>query len=207
MLRKPTAPWGKVIMVVGLVAAQGCADREDAAPAAHSKDSKDEAVSAQPVSRKERAIQAKQALFEKLSSELLSAMSTGGPSTAIEVCSKRAPKIAAQIGEQHGLSIGRTSFKLRNAENRPPEWTREFVEQRVEEPRFVELENDSLGAFLPIHLKPQCMVCHGPEQQLSEDVKEQLAQRYPDDQATGFEEGELRGWFWVEVPTSGERVH
>jgi hypothetical protein len=27
-----------------------------------------------------------------------------------------------------------------------------------------------------------------------------LAARYPDDRATGFAPGDLRGWFWVEVP-------
>jgi hypothetical protein len=28
------------------------------------------------------------------------------------------------------------------------------------------------------------------------------AAKYPKDQATGFKEGDLRGWFWVEVPPS-----
>ena len=27
-----------------------------------------------------------------------------------------------------------------------------------------------------------------------------LAKEYPADQATGFKENDLRGWFWVEVP-------
>jgi len=29
-----------------------------------------------------------------------------------------------------------------------------------------------------------------------------LAAKYPMDQATGFKEGDLRGWFWIEVPPS-----
>ncbi len=31
-------------------------------------------------------------------------------------------------------------------------------------------------------------------------VKEVLASGYPRDEATGFAEGDLRGWFWIEVP-------
>jgi len=31
-------------------------------------------------------------------------------------------------------------------------------------------------------------------------VREQLSTHYPDDAATGYQAGDLRGWFWVEVP-------
>ena len=46
------------------------------------------------------------------------------------------------------------------------------------------------------------MTCHGPKDKISEEVKGQLAKLYPNDTATGFQTGDLRGWFWVEVPTS-----
>ncbi len=35
---------------------------------------------------------------------------------------------------------------------------------------------------------------------LAEGVGERLAELYPDDRATGFAPGELRGWFWMKVP-------
>lgn len=127
-------------------------------------------------------------------------MSSGGPAAAIEVCRRQAPKIAKEVGRQHGLSIGRTSFKLRNPDNQPPAWAKELVEQRIAEPTFLELENHSTGALLPIRLNAQCLACHGPPEKLADDVKQQLAQRYPNDQATGFQDGDLRGWFWIEVP-------
>jgi hypothetical protein len=44
------------------------------------------------------------------------------------------------------------------------------------------------------------MACHGPSDSLAPDVADALALHYPDDRATGFTEGDLRGWFWVEVP-------
>ena len=58
----------------------------------------------------------------------------------------------------------------------------------------------NVGALFPIPLQPQCVVCHGKPEQLAEGVAAALAKRYPDDAATGFAPGELRGWFWVEVP-------
>ena len=60
-----------------------------------------------------------------------------------------------------------------------------------------------LGAFLPIKLAAPCLACHGPADDLDEDVRSALAESYPDDQATGFAEGDLRGWFWIEVPSEG----
>jgi hypothetical protein len=44
------------------------------------------------------------------------------------------------------------------------------------------------------------VTCHGGEEDLPREVVGALAEGYPQDQATGFSEGELRGWFWIEVP-------
>lgn len=49
------------------------------------------------------------------------------------------------------------------------------------------------------------MGCHGPAGKLSPGVRSALEHRYPADRAAGFREGEIRGWYWVEVPkTRGE---
>jgi hypothetical protein len=153
---------------------------------------------------KERALKARDALFDRLLSELTAAMFTGGPSAAIEVCSQKAPQIAASVGKEQGVAIGRTSFRLRNPANQPPEWATQFVEERVAQPQFVELEGGGTGAFLPIRLKAFCLACHGPKEHLGKDVRERLAELYPDDRATGFRSGDLRGWFWVEVQLADE---
>lgn len=152
------------------------------------------------LSAQERATTAKDELFQSLSTKLVTAMSSGGPVSAIEVCSKEAPQLAQEISARHGLTIGRTSFRLRNPQNAAPEWTQPFVANRDTDVQFVPLKNGATGALFPIHLKPQCLTCHGPDEQIGDDVKQQLATYYPDDQATGFQDGDLRGWFWVEVP-------
>ena len=185
----------------------GCAPTEpkstESKPAGETVSMNDPAEKqAKPGDPKQLAMAAKASLFERLSSRLLAAMSDGGPAAAIKVCSEEAPKMAEAVGAEHHLKIGRTSFKLRNPRNAPPEWAQPLIEQRSEENQFVELPSGGTGALLPIKLKVQCMTCHGPEDQIAEDVKAQLAKLYPDDQATGFQEGDLRGWFWVEVPAA-----
>ena len=42
------------------------------------------------------------------------------------------------------------------------------------------------------------LMCHGDRDSFAPEVKTKLAEFYPQDEATGFSEGELRRWFWVE---------
>ena len=53
-----------------------------------------------------------------------------------------------------------------------------------------------MGYVEPIVAQPLCLTCHGKA--ISEATRAALAERYPDDKATGFEKGDLRGLFWVE---------
>ncbi len=154
----------------------------------------------QPDRRQVFATRAKEDLFEKLSGRLMEVMKSEGPVAAINVCSEQAMEIADAVGKEHGVSIGRTSFQLRNPRNAPKDWVKPFVQQRIDVPQTVPLDNGGLGVLFPIHLSVQCLMCHGGEEEMLDAVKPELAKLYPDDQATGFRLGELRGWFWVEVP-------
>ena len=49
-------------------------------------------------------------------------------------------------------------------------------------------------------------MCRGSAGEIDEEVLAALAENYPDDQATGFIEGDLRGWFWVEAPPGEPEV-
>ena len=151
----------------------------------------------------ERAVLAKEALFNELSTRLLAAMSNGGPAKAIEVCSKLAPKLAKEVGEQHHVSIGRTAVRLRNENNRPPAWAEPLLKDLPTKAVVQDLENGRSGVLFPILLKVQCLTCHGPDDQIAPEIRAELARLYPNDKATGFKEGDLRGWFWVEVPADG----
>jgi hypothetical protein len=146
------------------------------------------------------ALAARDTLFQQLSGRLTEVLTDAGPTKAIEVCKSDAPRLAGEVGQQFGVSIGRTSHRLRNPANKPPDWSQALVDQQVAEPQFVSLDDGRLGVLLPIHLKAACVLCHGPKDKIVPDVRASLVSHYPQDQATGFQEGDLRGWFWVEVP-------
>jgi hypothetical protein len=171
---------------------------EDVAQKATASDSKQTPL--------ERAALAKDALFNELSTRLLAAMSNGGPAKAIEVCSKLAPKLAKDVGEQHQVSIGRTAIRLRNENNRPPAWAEPLLKDLPTKPVIQDLNDGSTGVLFPILLKVQCLTCHGPDDKIASDIRTELARLYPNDKATGFQEGDLRGWFWVEVPADVEEL-
>jgi hypothetical protein len=159
-----------------------------------------EAMTAEQRNQREVALLVRDVLFKRLSGKLMDVMGSSGPAAAIGVCKEEAPRLAQEVGTEFDVAIGRTSHRLRNSGNAPPDWAEPFVQQRVGEPRFRPLENGELGALLPIRIQAKCLMCHGSPENLLDEVKQKLAEHYPADQATGFQEGELRGWFWITVP-------
>jgi hypothetical protein len=143
------------------------------------------------------------ALLKPFKSELMQALSAGmqeGPAAAIEVCSRRAPAIARKLSVD-GVRMGRSSHKLRNPDNAPPDWLTPLLDDYVSgehalEPRTVTIDAGRHGYVEPIVTQPMCLTCHGSD--IDADVRAQLAGDYPADRATGFEAGDLRGVFWVE---------
>lgn len=145
---------------------------------------------------------AKDELFSKLSGRLMEVTATAGPVAAIAVCKNEASQIAENVGRSRGLKIGRIGVRLRNPNNQPPSWAVAMTEIKMDKPQFVSLTTGEAAALLPIKLQAQCLMCHGPRSQIPAPIQEQLAKLYPGDEATGFTEGELRGWFWIQMPTN-----
>lgn len=198
-----TRSWSLVLVVAcGWIAGCRPAESPQVSPAAPKVPASSTPV---PQDQQQVAVAARDAMFGRLSAKLMEVLGASGPVAAIEVCREHAPRIAAETGQRFGVAIGRTSFRLRNAKNAPPEWARTLVESRVAEPQFVPLPDGQLGAFLPIRLKAECLLCHGPPDQILPEIQNALKTHYPEDQATGFETGDLRGWFWVTVP-AGARL-
>jgi hypothetical protein len=190
----------ELLIVALILTVAGCQPSEQVSTPEHHIDTTNESTGIANKAAQRRALGARDALLQQLVRRLFEAMANGGPTAAIEVCSREALEISRSVGAEHGVEIGRTSFQLRNPANTPPEWAQSLVGQRHEEPSFVELPAGATGALLPIKLKSQCLTCHGSPEQIPAEVKATLAKLYPDDQATGFAEGDLRGWVWVVVP-------
>jgi hypothetical protein len=149
-----------------------------------------------------RAAGALEPLKSELRKALMGALEQGGPERAIEVCQLRAPEIA-RLTSTGGAVLGRTSHRLRNPENAPEAWMTVFLEEYLanpedDEPRAVRLASGDIGYVEPIRMKGICMQCHGDR--IKPGVKARLQALYPEDEATGFKKGELRGVFWVKLP-------
>jgi len=139
-------------------------------------------------------------MMAELLGELEAALASGGGPAGIEACRLKAPEIAAHVSEQYGIKIGRTSFRLRSPANMSPAWAQRAVAELVAEPTYLAGPGGELGALLPIRLRAECEMCHGPAESITEDVRRAIDTFYPNDQAVGFVEGDLRGWIWVEAP-------
>jgi hypothetical protein len=128
------------------------------------------------------------------------------PVEAVSACQLQAPKIAEGISRD-GIRVGRTSDRLRNPDNRSPDWARPILEEYLADPsarttRTLSLAGGRVGYVEPIYMQSLCLTCHG--ESLAADVAEEIKRRYPEDQAIGYEPGELRGIFWLEYPVSEE---
>lgn len=148
------------------------------------------------------------ALGAQLKARLLSAIETGGPVAAIDVCKLEAPEIADGLSGETGLRVGRTALRWRNPANAPDDFERTAMENFLAEidagadPATLERAEIVTGAqgrqlryMKPIMTGGPCVLCHGTD--ISDEVKTAILERYPDDQATGFAPGDFRGAFTI----------
>jgi uncharacterized protein DUF3365 len=141
------------------------------------------------------------AMLAELSREL----SQGGSATAIRACHLDTTAAAYRIARQEGIQAGRTSDRLRVPTNAPKPWAAPIVAMNAGK-RAADVEGfavdlgRAVGVLRPIVEGPTCAACHGDIEKLNPQVRGELADRYPQDRAVNFKAGELRGWFWVEIP-------
>ncbi|EUC69846.1 glutamate synthase [Alcanivorax sp. 97CO-5] len=160
---------------------------------------------------REEARQASMALGGALKQALIASMKEGGPLAAIDVCNLSAMPITEQVSEQSQWAVARTSLKIRNPDNAPDAWEREQLEAFQAQldagasPDSLEVLQTEYRDGKPVqrYMKPimvqgPCLACHGS--QLSAEVTQALDTHYPQDQARGYQAGELRGAFTLERP-------
>jgi hypothetical protein len=144
-------------------------------------------------------------LHDALLWELNSGLEQGGPTLAIKSCHLDAIRVAERVGRQEGVAAGRTSDRLRNPLNAPRPWAAPLVTANAgrharDVDGFAVDLGSKVGVLRPIAHRPRCAGCHGRPDTFGPGIRAELSDRYPRDRATGFKEGEIRGWYWVEVP-------
>lgn len=166
-------------------------------------------------SAEERLAASRKAVKEfagELKGELLAALEEGGPVNAVSVCSRKAPAIAERISKDKGWEVRRTSLRFRNPGNAPDAWEKNtleaFEQRRARGEELGTMEHSEVltegGTRVFRYMKAiptgeLCLTCHGTE--IAPDLAARLADLYPEDRATGFSLGEIRGAFSITQPT------
>ncbi len=141
---------------------------------------------------------------EKLQKELVQAMEEGGPENAIKVCNIEAPGISTTLSEKYQWKVGRTSLKTRNRNNDPDDWELavliNFEERKnngedIKQLEYSEDTKDGFRYMKAIPTKGLCLTCHG--ENIDKSLKRAISKLYPNDLATGFKAGDIRGAFTI----------
>lgn len=155
------------------------------------------------------------ALTRDLQRRTLAAMAESGTMGAISICAYQAQAITIHLERKEGITAKRTSLRLRNLENAPDDYEKEMLnrfkgvtlegslhDERIE---LREVRGAKTYRYTkPIFTDMSCLPCHGAREQMPEDVRTYLDERYPGDQATGYRDGDIRGI--VSVTISEEKV-
>jgi hypothetical protein len=146
------------------------------------------------------------ALGAELKATLQSSMKSEGPIKAISVCNTKAPKLAQKVSSEKGMEVGRTALKTRNKLNAPDPWELAVLEQfehrkaegeavnTIEYSEITEHNGNKVFRYMKaIPTDDVCLMCHG--EQIPQNLSVELNKLYPNDQATGFKKGDIRGAF------------
>lgn len=141
-----------------------------------------------------------------LQAELSAAIKQVGPTGAIGVCQSVAPAIAADLSSKGDLAVSRIARRNRNPDNAVPAELDALYQQLEREPlrdgkpHVVTATIGQREVFmrsLPMKDQP-CSQCHGTN--IAPEVKTAIAASHPNDRATGFAAGDLRGAILVTRP-------
>jgi len=142
----------------------------------------------------------------KLGTTLKQQLETGGAESAVGVCKQFAPALAAEYSGD-GRVVKRVSLKPRNQTlGIPDAWEKQMLESfdheladgkpigSMEKSSVVETTDGRWFRYMKaIPTQPMCLQCHGQPYQIQDGVKALLAKEYPNDQATGYGAGAVRG--------------
>lgn len=148
--------------------------------------------------------------FSLLSSNLQSAIHSGGVSNALPFCSLAASPLTAGMAGKHGVTLRRVTHKPRNPTGRADATELAILNQfaaaltgtNPPPPLVTNLMTGTVTFFAPIVLNNElCLKCHGaPGQDILPENLLVIQGLYPQDEATGFKLGDLRGAWRIDFP-------
>jgi hypothetical protein len=147
---------------------------------------------------------------QTLGKNLQAAIQDGGIENAIGFCNLNAMPLVDSLNRKYGARIRRVSSKVRNPVDRPVGVEQEILEayeyqwqDSVALDENIQVINENEYLFTkPIMVdNALCLYCHGkPSNGLTAETEQFIKSKYPDDEATGYEIGDLRGMWSITIP-------
>lgn len=142
------------------------------------------------------------ASFSALSSQLKSAMKQGGVPYALTFCNVTAMPITDSLSAHYDVDIKRVSTQNRNPDNAADALEESVISSlqkmmvaSYDGVNMVVLDQEENPVYMqPIVMADQCLQCHGkPGTDITAANYEIIKNLYPNDKATGYRSGDLRG--------------
>lgn len=151
---------------------------------------------------------------QTLGGELRREMEASGPLRTVLICKYYAPEVTSSLSRQTGWRVTRVALKPRNPGlGYPDAWEQKVLMdfearaakgEKPEALEHAEIVKEPQGEVFrymkALVMAPVCMNCHGPVSQMSEMVKQQIVKEYPNDKATGYSLGQVRGALTIKRP-------
>ncbi|MEK6481961.1 DUF3365 domain-containing protein [Catalinimonas sp. 4WD22] len=142
-----------------------------------------------------------------LGKNLMQAIQREGSAHAVEFCNTQAYPLTDSMAQVLNVHLKRVSDQPRNPENAARGTQLAYISSAKEKlvqgekvtPQLQEFEGKMI-AYYPIITNTMCLQCHGdPDSQINQETLAKLNTLYPDDQARGYAENQLRGIWVVEM--------
>jgi hypothetical protein len=152
--------------------------------------------------------------FRAFSKEVMNALNEGGVQHAVGYCHQQAGSLIDSLEKVNQVKISRVSDKYRNPKNKPGlldmtviETYQEQLSKGEELQSHLEITRDEVVFYSPILiLNPVCLNCHGETgSSLETGNFEYIKSLYPEDLATGYKLGDLRGVWKIVFINPGQK--
>jgi hypothetical protein len=147
---------------------------------------------------------------QTLGKNLQQALQDGGVEYAIDFCNLNAMPIVDSLSKNFDATIKRVSLKVRNLDDYPSDLEKQILEAyeyQWKDSIPLQANVQAIGEDQYLFTQPimvenaLCLTCHGkPENGFLKETGDFIKSKYPNDQATGYEIGDLRGMWSITFP-------
>ncbi|WPP49291.1 c-type heme family protein [Catalinimonas niigatensis] len=147
-----------------------------------------------------------------LGKNLMASIQREGTEQAVAFCNTRAYPLTDSMAQRLRVHLKRVTDQTRNPDNAASAEELQYIQAgkaalaRGESaaPQLQEIKG-RMVAYYPILTNSMCMQCHGdPASQIDPATLKKINSLYPNDQATGYTENQLRGIWVVEMDQEEE---